>query len=390
LARDGDGEAVLLRSLNSAVLRTLEENPFLALRLVEDVLPKDTENMFTYQRTKLDQLKAISSLRAQKLCGIGSGAGRSEETEFPHLSLVMVAADARLAQNGDALRTCQRLMKSRPLDLGLVLAAIQLHLRKKDTGSAAAALESYLRRLESQGGAEHAHVRFLPGLVALAVSLYRVWGRGRQARAELAYAAEHHAKTKGVLSTGLLREAGLELVTSLDEADAAVAGTAFNEVLKMVLDDVLSMAGSVAAASTTGDTAREKYVDQLPASRELVGDADIRSLLGAGVVSTTSPAGQAKRKHSPMQTEGLTKKRRRRMPKNVEDGKQPDPERWLPLRDRSSYRPKGKKGKKKAHEATQGGVVKEEETLELVGGAGAVKVEKASNAPSKKKKKARK
>lgn len=36
-----------------------------------------------------------------------------------------------------------------------------------------------------------------------------------------------------------------------------------------------------------------------------------------------------------------------------------DPERWLPLKDRSSYRPKGKKGKKKALDATQGGVVRE-------------------------------
>ncbi len=54
-----------------------------------------------------------------------------------------------------------------------------------------------------------------------------------------------------------------------------------------------------------------------------------------------------------------------------------DPERWLPLRDRSTYRAKSKKGKKKAADLTQGGVVKEEESLELAGGAGSVKVEKA-------------
>ncbi|KAG4216698.1 hypothetical protein PC116_g34821, partial [Phytophthora cactorum] len=50
-------------------------------------------------------------------------------------------------------------------------------------------------------------------------------------------------------------------------------------------------------------------------------------------------------------------------------------------------RPKGKKGRKRAQESTQGGVVKEEETLELVGGAGAVKVEKASGKRKKKGKK---
>jgi signal recognition particle subunit SRP72 len=67
-----------------------------------------------------------------------------------------------------------------------------------------------------------------------------------------------------------------------------------------------------------------------------------------------------------------------------------DPERWLPIKDRSSYRPKNKKGKKKAMEATQGGVVKDEE-LELAGGAGTVKVEKSNVGGGKaKKKKAKK
>ena len=78
------------------------------------------------------------------------------------------------------------------------------------------------------------------------------------------------------------------------------------------------------------------------------------------------------------------------MPKNFVDGQTPDPERWLPLRDRSSYKPKNKKGKKKVADSTQGGVTKDEETLGLVGGGG-VKVEKAAaGGASKKKKKGKK
>lgn len=67
------------------------------------------------------------------------------------------------------------------------------------------------------------------------------------------------------------------------------------------------------------------------------------------------------------------------MPADFVEGKKMDEERWLPVRDRSSYRPKGKKGKKKVADLTQGGVVREngEESLELTGGAGTVKVEKA-------------
>jgi signal recognition particle subunit SRP72 len=87
------------------------------------------------------------------------------------------------------------------------------------------------------------------------------------------------------------------------------------------------------------------------------------------------------------------RKRKRRQPRSSPgEDQQPDPERWLPLRDRSSFRPKGKKGKKKASEATQGGIEKGEEALELVGGAGAVKVERTggSTQSSRKKKKGKK
>jgi hypothetical protein len=52
--------------------------------------------------------------------------------------------------------------------------------------------------------------------------------------------------------------------------------------------------------------------------------------------------------------------RKARMPKDYVEGKKMDAERWLPMRDRSYYRPKGRKGKKRMEGLTQGGVVAEE------------------------------
>lgn len=49
--------------------------------------------------------------------------------------------------------------------------------------------------------------------------------------------------------------------------------------------------------------------------------------------------------------------RKSRLPKDYDAAKTPDPERWLPLKDRSTYRPKGRKGRQKAAEKTQGGGV---------------------------------
>lgn len=63
-----------------------------------------------------------------------------------------------------------------------------------------------------------------------------------------------------------------------------------------------------------------------------------------------------------------------------------DPERWLPLKDRSSYRPKGKKGKKKAMDTTQGGIVRED-ALEGVEAPGSGKVVTGGGGGAKGKKK---
>lgn len=57
--------------------------------------------------------------------------------------------------------------------------------------------------------------------------------------------------------------------------------------------------------------------------------------------------------------------------KDYEQGKAPDPERWLPLRDRSTYRPKGRKGRAKAA-FTQGGVVDKVQATSGGGKAGEV------------------
>lgn len=81
----------------------------------------------------------------------------------------------------------------------------------------------------------------------------------------------------------------------------------------------------------------------------------------------------------------ITKKKisRNKKPKSFDENKLPDPERWLPLKDRSTYRPK--KGKKKLNKDTQGGVADNitEENMASKGKA-------PTPAPKKSKKKGRK
>jgi signal recognition particle subunit SRP72 len=154
----------------------------------------------------------------------------------------------------------------------------------------------------------------------------------------------------------------------------------------------------VASFATSDFDKVKTHLSSLSSIDQLTKGIDVSALLSAGVTSLPAPTPSVASKKRKLDTtatavEATRKKRRRKLPKDYDPNRKMDPERWLPLRDRSSYRPKGKKGKKKAAEATQGGVVKDEETLELAGGAGSLKVEKApqgGGGGGKKKKKGRK
>lgn len=83
-------------------------------------------------------------------------------------------------------------------------------------------------------------------------------------------------------------------------------------------------------------------LEQMPSfrhARRHVVKADPPSQEGENKGESDAPAKEKKRK-----------KRKSRLPKNFDPSKQPDPERWLPLRERSYYR----RGKKKGHASAVG------------------------------------
>jgi signal recognition particle subunit SRP72 len=95
-------------------------------------------------------------------------------------------------------------------------------------------------------------------------------------------------------------------------------------------------------------------------------------------------AGARKRAAKDQNARAKKRIRKSRLPKDYDPSKPPDSERWLPLRDRSTYRPKGRKGKQRAAERTQGFVVTEKDEAALQQQQQQQKT--ASNASKKKKK----
>lgn len=323
---------------------------------------------------------------------------------------LFAAAKASSQADNKALAKVLEVLEKRPYDVGLLLTIIQLYVQAKKYDSAIDVLHKFFRYIEELGTSDYKDVRYSPGLVALAVALYNTQNRKKDIRNELGRAAAHWQSIPKNSSTTLLREAGIELLHSSKPADLATAGAAFERLVSQDPDDKIAQAGLVASFATAEYAKVEPHLSSLSSVDELTAGVDVSALLDAGVPAFPAPeqpsAGKKKRKaddggdgaaaaaaETTKTPEHQKKQKKRRLGKNYDPNVKPDPERWLPLRDRSNYRPKNKKGKKKALDSTQGGfAASESETLNLAGGAGQIKVEKApqSGGGGGKKKKGRK
>lgn len=388
---------------NVLAMGSEDSNPFLTRRLMKSATTISVnDGLFEYQASILRRNEYALDLKTQKFEGverstcnaISKAPTPTASTEIAGLGVISAAAHARLGAGKAAIKHMLPMLEKRRTDVGLLLTIMQLYVQTQNAGPALNLLESFLRRLEAASTPDHQDVRFTPGLVAVTVAMYRLLGRQNSIRSELSKAATHWRSRSNESSTSLLRAAGVELLKSSNPEHVATAGATFENIASSKSKkDTLAAAGMVASFATTDYDKAEAYLQNLTPIDRLTAGTDVDALISAGIApaATTTLAAQRKRRGADAEPEKSNKRRRKpRLPKNYDGGKMPDPERWLPLRDRSTYRPKGKKGKKRAQESTQGGIVREEETLELVGGAGAVKVEKATAGANKKKKKGKK
>lgn len=396
LSRSDDKDFSIIVENNKAAADEAPRNPYMLQREAETWF-KDAPDakLFNFQSRLLARNRFAVDLRAFKVPGVESRTGKilsnaEHPTASPEVNSVSVinAAAATHGKTGNVLTSgLIDLSKKRPHNVGIALTIVQNHLQNNKAGAALAALQSFLARLDKlDESSTTERVRFSPGLVALVVCLLRVDGQESAAKTELLNAIKYWNDRPAAPAVSLLREAGIEVLRSSNPSDLRLAGSAFEKLFEEHRGSHIAAAGMVASLATINPEKVQHHVAELPSVQELVPGIDIDSLVQAGVVALPRSGAVKRRADAGDGADKASKRRRKRkLPKNYEEGKTPDPERWLPLRDRSTYRPKGKKGKKKAAESTQGGMVKDEETLELVGGGG-VKVERAPQTNKKKKK----
>ncbi len=444
------GAAKVVASTNAVAIlgggsSSSSSNPYLLQRQIAAIPgpPAGSDRLFSHQARILRHNQYAIELQCYKFKGVQARTAKQLQAapreaavlpETVDLGIFGGAAKAELQTGKPALRQILPLLEHRPEDVGLLLTAVQLQLQAKNTEAALVLLESFFQRAEQE--AANANARFAPGLVALAVALYKLQGRHSAVRAELAKAVAHwQGQATGDDTTAapqpatLLRAAGVELLQSPNPADQAAAAAAFETLHAADPADRIAVAGLVASLAAESSSSLETpaaavppRLSQLAASLtpvdQLVKGVDVASLLQSGVAAPPAPVvtaavaskkraaasgdspaaadgqqqpsakkaktGKGAQSHKENQPPKLSRQARKLQAKSADGSFDPakklDPERWLPLRDRSSYRPpKGKKGRRRGGEAAtmQGGVVKEEETLALAGGAGSVRIEKA-------------
>lgn len=362
---------------NSLAISKDIDNPYEVQRIFA-LVPKLShgEKHFAHQATILEQNRYTIDLQTKKYDGVAKSTLKIiSKTASPtispwinSLSVLNTAAHTHCEVGKTGLKEILPVLEKRPNDVGLILTVIQLYILANNPSQAIALLETFFKHLEESNKPEDQDVRYAPGLVALLTSLYRLSGRKPHIRSELDKAASYW-RQKSEPSASLLHAAGISLLESTNPEDSAAAGEIFSSLRSQDPTDRIAIAGSVASYASSDFSKIESDLTKLTPISQLIAGIDAEELENAGIPSlpsTTQPAVSKKRSlDAEKEVEEASKKkkmgtRKSKLPKDFVEGKKMDPERWLPLRDRSTYKPKGKKGKKKAMDTTQGGVVRED------------------------------
>jgi signal recognition particle subunit SRP72 len=359
---------------NATIARGISANPYALYKALHEVPDSsDNDKLFDYQHNAITGNLHAVDLLVHKYDGIIRSTSKAlSRAPYPStdastnlLSVYNVAAHAKGETGATALKAILAAVERRPKDFGLVLTAVQIYVSLGNTTSAIATLEKSLQLVDESISEQDKQIRFNPGLLSVLIALYRREGRKTQIRSELAKAAAFW-RGQATQPASLLRAAGAALLHSSLTSDSAQAAELFKSLYEKTPDDLFAVAGYVASHAAIDHSQVEAQAKYLPSVDDLISDVDIASLEAAGVSASSSTAAATAaaiagaRKRPAANREGAVKRiRKSRLPKDYDPSKSADPERWLPLRDRSTYRPRGRKGKQRAAERTQGGVVSE-------------------------------
>ncbi|KAL9097401.1 MAG: hypothetical protein Q9165_000296 [Trypethelium subeluteriae] len=364
-------------------------NPYLTQRLFQ----KSEQHLmsgkpFEFQSSLLREnahVVDLLSLKHDGVCNLTSKAitahvAPTVSGSINSLSVINAAAQAKSEVGRAGIKLLLPLLQERPNDVGLLLTIIQLYVSTNNPQSAIGLLESFFKRLEESENTSLEDVRFAPGLIGTLVTLYSLQGRKSRIRTELTKATSYwRRKSKHEpqlpLPKSLLCATGVTLLEDGTGEDLSTAVEIFDELYTQDPLDRSVIAGLVAASATAQEESQrnqisDRILSNLTPVSQLTSNVDVDALELKGIArpeASSSTAGLStlkKRKIEDIRPREGKKLRKSKVPKEYDPEHAPkvDPERWLPMKERSYWKPKKKRGKGggAAQGATQGGFAAEE------------------------------
>uniref|UniRef100_A0A1B6F764 Signal recognition particle subunit SRP72 n=1 Tax=Cuerna arida TaxID=1464854 RepID=A0A1B6F764_9HEMI len=265
------------------------------------------------------------------------------------LQAVLAAREGRAKEAATTLT--QFAAKNPSFKMEMNLAAVQLLLTEGD-------LDSACNILEKLGDAS-----FKPGIVSALVTLYMAQGKRDAASKLLQETVDWHRKNKesaGDLSA-LWRQAA---DFHLRGGEPSVAAKSLEELLRVNPTDTKTLAQLIIAYAQFDPSRAQALSKKLPAVGDLTPSSDVDALETSNWMMGTKVIKKAASKIEPSPgmpsgSELLQKKKKRRkrkgkLPKNYDPNCDPDPERWLPRHERSTFRKKKDRRNKDIGKGTQG------------------------------------
>lgn len=345
-----------------------EENPHkLLARLGENQPSREISlqsNLFKLNEILLKSIAGLDACKAAKKLG---GAAKTAGLVTAYIGKLDVEDKRDITSKIFKKRFSSELKTGDNISLALILA--QLYYREGKLDIAVDTLASTIKKISN-----------VPtGVVGVLFNLYKAQdkeGKAIQLLSDWLKTAEQDDEAGYIAS--LL--ASFRPEEAHEYFEKSIGKNAFN------LTDIAGLIGT-SKSTTESSNLYSKHLKDLVPLDVLIANKDGKTYIDLGIEPLLKKRriSEGDSKHG----EKLKKRRKGKLPKNYDANVAPDPERWLPKRDRSTWKPK-KKDKKGSGNMTQGGSVDNLTESVQSSQASAQKVVKAKNNPAKKKKKGKK
>ncbi|POG58804.1 hypothetical protein GLOIN_2v1488326 [Rhizophagus irregularis DAOM 181602=DAOM 197198] len=272
-------------------------------------------------------------------------------------NLVAAKKDSELFDSARKLRIAnlQEFAKLKPESLHINFALMQLQLITSNPNNALETFEKYLLTIKED------KERYKPGYVGLLVWLYEQSGMHEKAIKTLEDAGTFWKNNSSSSeSTLILKQTAAFKIKTGHYQEAAQY---YEQLVKVDPLDTQAIAGLVSAYSHYDIEKAEQYESSLPEVNSGEGtvpmDIDVDSIerIVPGVKKSYYKKTDAKIDRPSQKTHKKKKKRKPLLPKSYDPSIPPDPERWIPKRERSSFKAKGKRKQQLMKGGSQGTAV---------------------------------